>query len=37
MDPSDFHRAVGAAKATAASLDLTVDDAVVLQDSTRRL
>jgi aminoglycoside phosphotransferase (APT) family kinase protein len=35
MQASDFPRAVAAAMATAASLDLPVDDAIVLHDSNR--
>jgi hypothetical protein len=35
MQPSEVRRAVGAAMSTAASLDLTVDDAIVLHDSNR--
>jgi aminoglycoside phosphotransferase (APT) family kinase protein len=35
MQASEFPRAVAAARSTAAALDLTVDDAIVLQDSNR--
>ena len=35
MQASEFPRAVAAARATASALDLTVDDAIVLQDSNR--
>ena len=33
MEASQFPRAVAAARSTASALDLTVDDAIVLQDS----
>jgi len=35
MQASEFARAVVAARSTASALDLSVDDAIVLQDSTR--
>ena len=35
MQVSEFTRAVAAARSTASALDLTVDDAIVLQDSNR--
>jgi Ser/Thr protein kinase RdoA (MazF antagonist) len=35
MQASEFPRAVAAARSTASALDLTVDDAIVLQDSNR--
>jgi len=35
MQASEFSRAVAAARSTASALDLTVDDAIVLQDSNR--
>src|ERR1043165_6810389 len=35
MQPSGLPRAVAAATATASSLDLTVDDAIVLHDSNK--
>jgi Ser/Thr protein kinase RdoA (MazF antagonist) len=35
MKASEFARAVGVARSTAAALDLTVDDAIVLNDSNR--
>ena len=35
MQASEVPRAVAAAMSTASSLDLTVDDAIVLQDSNR--
>ena len=35
MQASELPRAVAAARSTATALDLTVDDAIVLQDSNR--
>jgi Phosphotransferase enzyme family len=35
MQPSEIQRALAAAKSTASALDLTVDDAIVLNDSNR--
>jgi hypothetical protein len=35
MQASEFPRAVAAARSTASALDLTVEDAIVLQDSNR--
>jgi hypothetical protein len=35
MQASELPRAVAAARSTASALDLTVDDAIVLQDSNR--